>query len=216
MKTAGVCGIVKHYKPPAKSKGRDYYTVIHLVDESSPLVGITCVIFNPSKSKLAVMGSIGSVAIIKGLRIESNRETGNLQVLGHEHTLVGVFSGDATVALPDQIGSWYELKAREKKRLEELRQWSTKEGPLLLSTKLEEILSGHFFNMVCVVAAMAVVEECRLAVLSVVDGTMATVACNQLDVDNTRHEWIFDADPELFYKYRSFIQDVWVRELCSS
>ena len=210
MKDTGVCGVVKHFKPPAKSKGRDYYTVIHLMDESSPFCGVTCIVFNPSLSLLAAVGSVGSVALIKGLRVESNRETGTLQVLGHEHSLVGLFTADVSVDIPDQIGTWYKLKSHEKKRIEELRLWSEREGALLLSTKFEDMLSGHYFNVVCVVAAMAVVEECRLAVLSVLDGTVAKTNFNELNIEHTRHDWIFDADPELFYKYRNFTQDIWV------
>lgn len=208
-----MCGVVKFYKPPAVSKGRDSYTVVHIIDESSPLTGLTCVIFNPSKEKLAVMGCIGAVVIIKGIRIESLGETGNLQAMGHEHTLVGVFSGDTSDVIPNQIGSWYELQGQEKERLAELKLWSRREGPLLLSTKLEEETSGHCFNMVCLVAAMAVLEERKDAVLSVVDGTTMKTACRELSLKTTKQQWEFDSAPNLFYVYRGLTRDVWVNNI---
>ena len=213
MRNTGVCGLVKYYKAPTESRGRDCYIVVHIVDESSPSIGLTCLIFNPSKEKLAIMGSVGAVAIVKGVRIESHKDTMNLQALGHEHTLVGVFSGEVSDVIPNRIGSWYDLSSEEKKRIKELRSWSKREGPLLLSSKLEEVTIGHHFNMVCQVAAMAVLEERKDAVLSVLDGTTAKLPFRELDLAKSKQPWEFDSDPELFYTYRLLTHDVWVAKI---
>ena len=213
MRNIGVCGLVKYYKPPSKSRGRDCYIVAHIVDESSPSTGITCLIFNPSIDKLAKMGRVGAVALVKGVRIETQRDTGNLQAFGHEHTLVGVFAGEVSDMIPNRIGSWYDLTNAEKKRVEDLRLWSKREGPFLLNSKLEEVTPGHHFNMICQVAAMAVVPERKTAVLSVVDGTTSKMPCRELNLAKSKQKWEFDSVPELFYTYSLLAHDVWIANI---
>ena len=210
MRNVGLIGLVKFYKPPSESRGRDCYIIVHIVDESSPSNGITCLIFNPSKDKLAIMGRVGAVAIIKGVRIETQRDTGNLQAFGHEHALVGVFAGAESGVIPNQIGTWYDLTSAEKKRVAELRLWAKKEGPLLLNSRLEEVTPGHYFNTMCQVVAMAVLQEQRRAVLSVVDGTSSKMPLRGLNLAKFKQDWEFDSIPELYYAYRLLAHDVWV------
>ena len=213
MRNVGVCGVVKHFKPPIKSKGRDFYTVVHVVDKSSPSIGLTCIIFNPSKDKLPVIGKVGAVVLIKGVRIEASKENDHIQAMGHEHTLVGVFSGEMDDVIEDQIGSWYDLSTMEKKRVEELKLWSNSEGPLLLSTKMGEVIVGHFVNLVCQVLAMAVLEDEKRAVLSVLDGSCPKVSYRELDLLKSKKRWEFDSVPEKFFLYRQLTQDVWVSNI---
>ena len=210
MRNVALCGLVKFYKPPSKSRGPDCYIIVHIVDESSPTNGITCVIFNPSKDKLANVGSVGAIALIKGVHIEMQRGGTNMQGLGHEHTLVGLFAGAESSAIPDRIGSWYELRSDEKKRIEELRLWSKREGPFLLNSQLEEVTPGHYFNTVCQVAAMAVLQKRREAVLSVFDGTSSNLPIKELSLAESKEKWEFDSDPELYYTYRLLTYDVWL------
>ena len=213
MRSIGVCGVVKHFKPPIKSKGRDFYTVVHIVDESSPSIDLSCIIFNPSKDKLPVIGRVGAVALIKGVRIEASKETDHIQAMAHEHTLVGVFSGEMDDVIEDQIGSWYDLSTQEKKRVEELKLWSKREGPLLLSTKMGEVIVGHFVNLVCQVLAMAVLEDEKRAVLSVLDGSSPKVPYRELDLVKSKKRWEFDSIPEQFFLYRQLTHDVWVSNI---
>ena len=213
MRNVGVCGVVKHFKPPIKSKGRDFYTVVHIVDESSPSIGLTCIIFNPSKDKMSVVGRVGAVVLIKGVRTEPSKETEYIQAMGHEHTLVGIFSDDVDDVIPDQIGSWYDLSTQEKKRVEELKLWLKREGPLLLSTKMENVIVGHFVNLVCQVLAMAVLEDEKRAVLSVLDGTSPKVSYRELDLAKSKKRWEFDSIPEQFFLYRQLANDVWVSNI---
>ena len=213
MRNVSLIGLVKFYKPPSESRGRDCYIIVHIVDESSPSNGITCLIFNPSKDKLANMGRVGAVAIVKGVRIETQRDTGNLQAFGHEHALVGVFAGAESSVIPNRIGTWYDLTSAEKKRVEELRSWSKREGPLLLNSRLEEVTPGHYFNTMCQVAAMAVLQEQRGAVLSVVDGTCSKMPLGELNLAKSKQNWEFDSVPELYYAYRLLTHDVRVTDI---
>ncbi len=214
IRNVGLIGLVKFYKPPSESRGRDCYIIIHVVDESSPSTGITCLIFNPSKEKLANMGRVGAVAIVKGVRIETQRDsTANLQAFGHEHTLVGVFAGAESNVIPNRIGTWYDLTSAEKRRIEELRLWSKREGPLLLSSQLEEVTPGHYFNTVCQVAAMAVLQEQRCAVLSVVDGTSSKMPLRELNLTKFKQNWEIDSVPDIYYAYHLLTHDVWISNI---
>ena len=160
-----------------------------------------------------MMGCVGAVVLIKGVRTETNFDTETLQALGHEHTLVGVFTSEVSDVIPAQLGTWYILKDHEKDRVRELRLWSEREGPLLLSTKLANMSIGQTFNVVCLVVAMAVLEEQKLAVLSVLDGTTLKISLRELDPVKSKKKWEFDSDPELFYIYRYFTRDVYVSNI---
>ena len=57
---------------------------------------------------------------------------------------------------------------------------------------------------------MAVLEEEKRAVLSVLDGTTTKMPCRELSLAKTKKHWEFDSTPERFFLYRQLTQDVWV------
>ena len=161
-----LCGLVKSFKLPTKSRDAEFFRIIvHIIDESSPITGIWCdIISNTSEDRLADVGSVGAIVLIKGLYKIQRDTTTKLRAVGNEHMLVGMFPEVESSNM--RIGSWYELASDEKKRVEELRLWSKREGPLLLNTRLKEIAPGHYFNAVCQVATKAIIGEQGNALLS--------------------------------------------------
>ncbi len=165
---AGVIGILKYFKLPMASKGRDHYTALCIVDESQCSAGLPCIIFNPLKDLLPVTSSPGEVVLIKGLTTSIYQ--GNLQGRGHEHTLVGVFPGDPTAPVPQMIGDFYNLKDWERNRVKQLRDWAAKDRPFLINSKLEELTPFNFCSTVCLVVRVAVGQD-NAMLLTVYDGT---------------------------------------------
>ena len=167
-KCAGVIGILKYFKLPVASKGKDHFVAFCLVDESQHSSGLSCVIFNPLKDLLPVATCPGQVVMVKGLTINSFQ--GNLQGRGHESTLVGIFSEDPAAPVPKQIGDFYDLKDREKARIKQLRDWAAQDRPFLLNSKLEDLSVFNYCSTVCLVVRVAVDKHCA-TVLNVYDGT---------------------------------------------
>ncbi len=65
-------GVVKYFKPPMRSKGRDCFTVLYVIDKStSDSSGLTCVIFNFVREMLPVVCACGEVVMVKGLSINT-------------------------------------------------------------------------------------------------------------------------------------------------
>ena len=209
-KTA-VCGIIKYFKPPTRSKGLDYYVTVALVDLSSPSTSLSCTLFNPCDEKLPRIHSVGDVVIIKGLRTSSYQ--GVVQARGHEHTLIAVFNSDVTVPVPLKLGDFYKLTHFESSSVHRLKQWMHEKGPLLLNTKLEEISSSHYFNTICRVAAIAVFEPLHLAVLSIFDGSLTNFSCQSLNFSSSKYTWETKRDPCLMYTYQGLICDVFLSDL---
>ncbi len=167
---AGVVGIVKYFKPPATSKGNDYFTALCLVDESyqSRPNGMACVLFNPFKHKLPVVCYPGEVVMLKGLTI--NNYNGCLQGMGHESCLIGVFPADKQAPLPNKIGDWYTIKPNEADRIKKLILLSCKDQSLLLNSKLNEMTCGNYCSTICYVIATSTTNGSTL--LHVYDGTV--------------------------------------------
>lgn len=162
-------GILKYFKLPTKSSGRDHYAVLCLIDETNyASCGLCCVMFNPSKVKLPIPSGPGDVVMIKGLAMNTFQRV--LQGRGHENSLIGIFPTDPFAPLPEKIGTWYTMKPNEKIRVQELRSWAAKELPLLVNSRLEEISSSNFCSTMCLVVRVSVDKQGTM-VLSVCDGT---------------------------------------------
>lgn len=162
-KEAAVIGVLKYFKPPTTSKGNDCFTVLCLVDETH---GMSCVLFHPHKHKLPVPCGPGEIVMIKGMLI--NNFQGNPQGRGHENSLVGIFSPMSPP--PDKIGDWYEMKAHEKVRIQQLKAWLDRNRYMLLNSKLEDLGCANYCSTVCMVVRVSVDRHGGL-VLAVCDGT---------------------------------------------
>ena len=162
-KESAVIGVLKYFKPPTPSKGNDCFTVLCLVDETH---GMSCVLFHPHKYKLPVPCGPGEIVMIKGMVV--NNFQGNPQGRGHEHSLVGIFSPMAPP--PDKIGDWYEMKANEKTRIQQLKAWLDRDRFMLLNSKLEDLSCANYCSTVCMVVRVSVDRHGAL-VLTVCDGT---------------------------------------------
>lgn len=208
--TFGVCGVVKYYKAPSPSRGKDCFTVIGIVDESSPQKSFECVIFNPFQEKLPVVCHVGEIVLIKGLTFRKYHES--ISGFGHEHSLVGIFSSSPSAPIPSSLGTWYDMKPHELERIKALKQWVSDRGRFLLNTKFEEVTNLHYFNTYCRVASIATFSPLGLHVLGVYDGTSLKMPFRELDLSSSKFHWEVQNDPRACYMYQGLIVDVFVGE----
>ena len=198
-----VCGVVKYFKPPMRSRGRDYYTSLTIVDDSSPDEGLNCVIFNPSQALLPPLKHTGEVVILKGLKINSYQT--KLQGMGHERTQVAVFSCNPDDPLPDTI------TRLEKLRISAVRTWSSKENAWPANAKLDSVGLQHYFDVTCRVVAVYLDPATKTCVLTVFDGTNSKFNCKKLTANEVRATGCyFASDPPLAYAYSKFLHDVFI------
>lgn len=200
-KEAAVVGVLKYFKPPTPSKGQDCFTVLSLVDESQHATPLSCVIFNPQKSRLPVAGRPGEIVLIKGLVINSFQ--GSLQARGHENSLVGIFSPDPSSPPPQKIGDWYMLKDAEKSRVQQLRAWAARESPFLLNSKLEELTCDNFCVTLCQVLCVGMGRAGNMQ-LAVCDGTQTKVPASTPELPPT----VLSQVPSLLQGYQGLAATV--------
>ena len=196
-------GLVKYFKPPFRSKGKDFCTVFCLIDDAQSASYLPCNLFNPYKEKLPIISCCGELLMVKGLAIKTFQNA--LQGVGHESSLVGLFPVDLT-SPPSMIGDWYNMKGSEIGKLQQLRQWATTvDLPLLLNSRLEELTEANYCSTVCVVVAVHRAHSGNSGVvLTVTDGTvprhpLATDICHLEVVSN---------DPVLQYLYHGLTSTV--------
>ena len=204
-----VCGVVQLFKAATRSKGKDYYSTIWLVDQTSPKQPVSCTVFNPTEQLLPKDIPIGSIVLLKGLK--TNVYQGKIQALGHEHTLFGVFPNNPSAPSPTSVSGWYYLTPREAEVVQQLKTWSWQQSVLLLCTALSQVSVGHFFNTVCRVAAVHECAENNLTVLEVFDGTIPKVDCKRRDTD--QGSWITTQDAQLCINYGVHICEVHLNDL---
>ena len=168
-KAGAVIGILKFFKLPERSRGRDFFMSMCLVDESQSLYGLSCVLFNPVKDQLPVATRPGEVVLLKGLSISLYQD--NLQGLGHDSTLVGIFSADPADPVPATIGEFYRLRSEERTRIQQLREWAASHPPGLLNSKLEQLSLNNYCNVMCLVVRVGT-DQGGATRLTVYDGTL--------------------------------------------
>lgn len=69
--TVNVFAIVKYFKSPKKSKGKDYWMAISLVDDSftSAEESFVCNVFAPSKEQLPAIKHVGDIVRFEGINV---------------------------------------------------------------------------------------------------------------------------------------------------
>lgn len=77
-----IFGIVKFFKSPCKSRGRDFCLTLSLVDDSfqSTEKSFVCNIFCPHENELPLIKSVGDIVRLDGIRV--SRFRGELQGKG--------------------------------------------------------------------------------------------------------------------------------------
>ena len=178
-----VFGVVKFFKPIVQSKGTDFCSVLSIVDESAPVEGLKCVIFNRSQDKLPHIQAVGDIICIHRLTIQTYKD--ELQAKGCIFTSSICFDGKPNAKIVPRTGSqMYTLTDDDYRRVKEIREWAGQHAELNPETRARQLCrvnGGDYFDLTCQVVSKSIFTSQDFTILSVWDGTRFPLERKQYD-----------------------------------
>lgn len=180
MQRVNVFGVVTDFKEPFQTKGRDYGSIVNIIDESVTGESLKCTFFNSNQEKLPKVTKVGQIVCLH--RINIKLFPNGIQGVGQPFSSSLCFSGKLGTKVKPLTGSLsYTFTAQDKQRVKELRLWNA----IRCKTKnphagaLKDIQPGAAIDLVCQVVSVSLKEpqaegssvEQDIAVLGVCDGT---------------------------------------------
>ena len=134
-----VIGVVKSVSVPQKSRGRDYFVSVVLIDETAPVDGLPFTMFNPVESLLPKFGNPGSVAYLINVNKVIDYE-GSLLGFGHERSRVVSFSLQPNDEMTSTASAGNEVPSDVRERARALLEWVASAQPSLSVVEDSELL----------------------------------------------------------------------------
>ena len=182
-----VVGVVTDFQPPFQTKGRDFCSIVNIMDESvrEPL---KCTFFHSNQDKLPKVGKVGEIVIFH--RINIKLFPSGIQGIGLSFTSSLSFVGRLGAKVKPRTGSVsYTFTAGDRKRVKELRLWAAgrcrTSSPSLRALREITVGSATSVDLVCQVLSVALgpgAPDCHTAVLCVWDGTQPRHRSLKLDL----------------------------------
>ena len=198
---ANVFGVVVDFKPPFQTKGRDFGSIVNIIDETSAENPLKCVFFHQNPEKLPKVRREGDIACFHRMSIKLFPS--GLQGVGQSYTSSLCFSSRLGTKVKPLTGSFsYTFTSADRQRVRQLRVWNARrrEGDLPFSSSycsLKEVTPGVQFDLLCQVVTVSFLEipdtgqavlaarNSDRAVLQVWDGT--TPAHRPVNLDLSLH-----------------------------
>ena len=178
-----VIGVVKEFGNPRETRGTQFCSVLTIVDETNPLVGVKCIMFNVKAERLPQVKHEGDIVCLHRVKTEEYRDV--LQIEGPPFSNSMRFSSKVGRKLKPTTGSLtYTFTATERKRVRELRQFVLKRKRIELAQKLESVSEGIQFNLLCQVVWIAQPSSSNQTVFSVWDGTICPLPVKHCRFDD--------------------------------
>ena len=199
-------GVVKEFTPVGPTMGSDYSCSLTLVDETDPLVGVKCILFN-CKELLPHVRKTGDILCIHRAFVKDYQYT--LQINGRRFTSVLRFSGDIHKKIKPETGSHtYTFVHEDRLRVKELRWWALRKKRNDNACKFNLVNPDLRFNLLCQVISVAPLESLQWCmVLTVWDGTMLPLkARREIDREQNSVETGFSATAH-GYEEQVFVYD---------
>ena len=175
LKRANVIAVVKEFGQPQMTRGAQFCFTLTVVDESDPLVGVKCIIFNSNVEKLPQVKREGDIVCLH--RINTNEYRNVIQIEGPPFSASMRFSSKIGSKMAPTTGSLsYTFTTSERQRVRELRRWARQRKRNELTEKLESIREGVKTNLLCQVVWIAQPSSANETILSVWDGTVCPLA----------------------------------------
>jgi hypothetical protein len=196
-KKVNIIGVVKYFKPPALTRGTDYYSMLTLLDETEPRVGVRCVMFNRNTEKLPQVKRVGDIVCLH--RVSVGTYNCQVQVQGVRFSSVIRFSGDVGKKISPCTGSAsFTCTSIEKQRVKELRAWARTQRREAMHC-LRGVIPGEYFDLVCQVVSVTISKVPRCTVLTVWDATPHFLRCRKVRMEKLHEEGypIVKDDPKL-------------------
>ncbi|KAL4226748.1 3-ketoacyl-CoA thiolase with broad chain length specificity [Mactra antiquata] len=181
-----VYGVVKFFKPPYKTKGIDYCTMVSIIDESftDPMEKLKCLLFNRESENLPSC-KVGQ--ILRLHRLSISEYNGSLQAQNGPGFSWVLFSGEVDSSLdPIKTSSaQYSIEDTDNKRIVELRKWASQIDELKEKlNSFQDVAPGCYFDILCQVVYTSVIEDGIARLLKVWDGTNTVFQCRKAEFDS--------------------------------
>ena len=185
-KKVNIIGLVKYFKPPALTRGTDYYSVLTLLDESEPRVGIKCIMFNRNTEKLPQVKRVGDIICLH--RVNVGSYNCQVQVQGVRFSSAIRFSGEVSKKVSPCTGSAsFTCTSLEKQRVKELRLWAKKQRREAMHC-LRAVLPGEYLDLACQVVSVTISKVPRCTVLTVWDATPHALCCKRVKMKKSHED----------------------------
>ena len=202
---ASIAGVVKYFKPICRTKGTDYYVSFRLIDPSKTR-GITAIIFHKKESGLPQIQRVGEIVVFTKVLIKSFK--GAPQVIYKYYSSFYVFDSDLSEPLRPKSTSPNAFLSQSITNIVCLLQtWACGAGNVSCQhrlCKLEDVIPGVHFDLICQVVSVASSVEEKCVFLSICDGTKLFIKCKHQTVSNGEKK----TDALLAEEYRSCVYDI--------
>ena len=186
-KKQNVICVVKELKPPAPTCGSDNYSLLTLIDESDPRVGIRTLIFNRNTDKLPHVKRDGDIFCIH--RIDVNNFNYQTQKEGRRYCSIIRFNDEIHRKIKPCTGSMtFSLSSLERERVRELRKWAWKQR---MESQLHTLQSVHpdmYFDLICQVVSVTISKVPCCGALTMWDGTPHTLKSRNISLEKNYDE----------------------------
>ncbi|XP_076814205.1 uncharacterized protein LOC143460535 [Clavelina lepadiformis] len=182
-RTHNVFGVVIDHRPVEKSKGSDFYSILRIVDPTLCTgEGVKVTLFHRDDN---FFPKINQWDIVRLHRVKSSLFNGQLSLISTHGWSWIIWSGKPDQNNQDDFQTpslTCTIVESDKTKIRELRRWITKEGFMELDQaqneygndndqKLENVVPGSFFNIICQVTGMVKVRD-NFVCLKVWDATL--------------------------------------------
>ncbi|KAM4748885.1 protection of telomeres protein 1 [Rhinophrynus dorsalis] len=200
---ANIFGVVKFFKPPYQSKGRDFCSIVTIVDQSD--VKLKCILFSAVPEALPKIYKVGDIVRFHRIKIQSfNNEIQGINSIGFSSL---VFDGSVNAPVdPKTSSKCYSFTPEDKKCVEVLRDWAANHLNTNESrVKLSDIRPVQFFDLICQVVGKAEVDKSSY-LLKVWDGTKCVSPSWKVCVEDEA----FEGNIDFINKLQDLIVDILV------
>uniref|UniRef100_A0A8C5PPF2 Protection of telomeres protein 1 n=1 Tax=Leptobrachium leishanense TaxID=445787 RepID=A0A8C5PPF2_9ANUR len=199
---ANVFGVVKFFKPPYRSKGTDFCSVVTVVDQTD--VKLRCVFFSGNADLLPKVYQVGDIGRFHRIKIQSfNGELQGISTCGFSAL---VFDGALGAPVtPRTTSKVYSFTDDDRKRVDILREWAANHNIPESRVKLSAARPLQYFDLICHLVGKAEVDKTSY-LLKVWDGTKCSSAMWKVCVEGEALE----GDRALIKKLCSLTADILV------
>ncbi|XP_008290456.1 protection of telomeres protein 1-like, partial [Stegastes partitus] len=165
-----VYGVVVFFKPPFKSRGPDFCSILKITDQSNQ--NITCNIFREKLEDHPKIFQIGDIVRMHRVKAQVFKDT--ISLVNAFGFSVVTFDGTVGGAVePRTSSSYFHFDQEDRQRVEELRSWASSQAllpPVSASIPLSAVQPRSYFDLTCQVLAKAPIDSTCI-LLRVWDGT---------------------------------------------
>ncbi|XP_052266849.1 protection of telomeres protein 1-like isoform X2 [Dreissena polymorpha] len=205
---ADVFGVVKFIKPPYKSRGSDYCTMISITDSSMTGMDdkLKCLLFAKEESMLP-SPDVGDIVRFHRLSVSMFRDS--LQGQSSPGFAWLVFSGRQKQPVEPKTSSspTYSFTDSDKDKIRELRSWASKNDEFKENLcSFNDVATGCYFDIYCQVVSTSVIEAGVGRLLRVWDATQCLYNVREVSADSQLEDT--QTDEQVHKRARGFIYDV--------